>query len=831
MRRFARWLAALCFALGVLCVLGGARPSNAATVWVATTGADNRCSAAPDTACPTANFACGRCSNNSALICAGNASCGGGGATCIADGALGTCRADVCGTTTGRACKTIERGVSRSTAGDTLRVLAGTYRECIGFVQPINGFEIVADAFETSQNRTTTIIDGTGICDGTGGIFRATVNLGDNSSFRGFTVRGGGDAGVRGFGSVQITQNIVTGNTSGLLGFGGGILAYSPDFYPSTNTLRVENNDVTANSAPVGGGGIYVLARSRLNRRRPINVANNTIRNNTTSEGRATGAGIFVRTISDAGGDIPIVVTQNTIEGNSNLVLNNVQAAYGGGIAVAAYNLGLHTINLTNNTIRNNNSGGLGGGISMFTDGASGSVMRITASGNTVEGNTAVDPAGNDGFGGGIWCETFGFGTESIDITGNTVRTNTAGPRDGGGIAAWAYPAVTTSGSQRVTVASNIVTGNQAANAGGGVQVFLVGAGLPASAVAEVTARDNTITGNSISQPDGQAGGLYAIHESAKTSAPGLKLTVERNRIMGNSATLAGGGAVVWIDADADPQLDGNQDVTTASVQFRHNLIADNHALDTALAFAVGGGFFTLLQATGTATATLQFDSNTVFDNTADAGDGGIELETQTAFDVLEANEGLAVAQISNSIVAGNLGTGVGGPTPGQIGAVSTGGTGNIDVTAFQFNDVFGNAPGGNYDTWFGDRTGLLGNISVDPQLNASGVPIAVGFLPAQCSGAVDRGDPALPVGAEPTPNGKRINIGHLGGTASATTSLADVNGDFAVDGVDVLRIATSFASTTGQPRFLASADIDGDGQVDGDDLAFVATQFGTSCQ
>ncbi len=826
MKRYARWLAAGCLAL---CA---ALPSRAATIWVGTTGADNRCLNSPATACPTANAACGRCSNNASIICSGsnNAPCGGGGTTCISDGALGPCRNNICGTSTSLACKTIERGAVQSTTGDTLRVLAGTYRECIGVLQPINGFEIVADAFETSQNRTATVIDGTGICDGTGSIFRPAVTLGDGASIRGFTVRGGGDAGIRGLGSVVITQNIVTGNQTGLSGLGGGVFAYSTDVYPSSATLRIENNDITGNVALLGGGGIYVEALGQTNRRRPVLVANNVVRNNTTTEGRAQGAGILVRTIGGTGADIPIVVTQNTVEGNSNLALNNVQASYGGGIAALGYGLGLHTIDITNNSIKNNNAGGLGGGIAMLTSGAPGSTLRLTASGNTVEGNTAVGPDGTDGFGGGIWCETLGLGTETIDITRNAVRSNTTFPRDGGGIAAWAYPAATVTGSQKVTVASNIVTGNQAANAGGGVQVFLVGADLPATAVAEVIARDNTITGNSISLPQGQAGGLFAIHESQRTSAPGLKLTVERNTITGNSTTLAGAGAVVWVASNADPDSNGAQELTTASVQFQHNVITGNHAVDAVDLAAVGGGFFTLLQATGTATATLQFDFNTVFDNDADNGAGGIEIESQTALDATLADEGRAVLQISNSIVADNLGTGVGGPIPGQIGTISDGGTGNLDVTAFSYNDVFGNDPGGNYDAWFGNRTGLLGNVSVDPQLNAAGVPVAMGGRPAQCSGSVNRGDPALPFSAEPSPNGNRVNIGHLGGTSSATTSLADVNGDFSVDGVDVLRIATSFASSTGQPRYLIGADIDRDGQVDGDDLALVATQFGTSC-
>jgi len=79
--------------------------------------------------------------------------------------------------------------------------------------------------------------------------------------------------------------------------------------------------------------------------------------------------------------------------------------------------------------------------------------------------------------------------------------------------------------------------------------------------------------------------------------------------------------------------------------------------------------------------------------------------------------------------------------------------------------------------------------------------------------------------------------MGHLGGTPSATGTLPDINGDNVVDGVDLLAIATSFASDTSRAWYSAAADIDKEPDpismlldVDGDDLAFVAAYYGRVC-
>ena len=129
-----------------------------------------------------------------------------------------------------------------------------------------------------------------------------------------------------------------------------------------------------------------------------------------------------------------------------------------------------------------------------------------------------------------------------------------------------------------------------------------------------------------------------------------------------------------------------------------------------------------------------------------------------------------------------------------------------------------------NVEVACGIPTMMQGNISEDPLLQG------LDYLPQACSPTLDAADPGLDYSLESPPNGGRANMGHSGGTADATPSLADLNGDAVVDGIDVLRLSVSFGSSTGDPRFDAGLDVNGDGMVDGDDLAYVADEFGDSC-
>jgi hypothetical protein len=242
--------------------------------------------------------------------------------------------------------------------------------------------------------------------------------------------------------------------------------------------------------------------------------------------------------------------------------------------------------------------------------------------------------------------------------------------------------------------------------------------------------------------------------------------------------------------------------------------VADNGG-DGDAAPQYGAGLEVGIEAGGPAIATADLRFNTIVRNLSDLAAGGIDVGVNTAFDYSGTYEGLASLTLEDSIVAENEGFGI-GKAPAIFGSTDNW------TWVIRYNDVFGN--GQDYEPIVGIPPPEDRNISADPLLLALDVPDI-------CSPTTEAADPAERFDLEPQPNGGRANIGHLGGTADATSSLPDVNGDLLVDGVDVLRIASAFASTAAQARFYAAADLDRNGIVDGDDLAYVAARFGKDCR
>jgi hypothetical protein len=74
-----------------------------------------------------------------------------------------------------------------------------------------------------------------------------------------------------------------------------------------------------------------------------------------------------------------------------------------------------------------------------------------------------------------------------------------------------------------------------------------------------------------------------------------------------------------------------------------------------------------------------------------------------------------------------------------------------------------------------------------------------------------------------------------VGGSSTRTNAFsvnldlgrADINGSNRIDGGDLVRLATSFASTSGGSGYSTSVDLNVDGVVDGTDLSYLITFFG----
>lgn len=678
--------------------------------------------------------------------------------------------------------------------GDTIRVLPSTCNECVELTTNAAGelraVDLVADAFLQSGDNTATTINATGLCAPN----VAAVNVhGIGASLTGFTVTGGAASGVFGRGSVAITSNVITGNSSS---FGGGIYIYTAScYYDGSSVIEITDNDINNNSAAYepgltaggDGGGVYVLAVGSADPGCKV-----------CSGGVDDGLFCIGGGDCDSGACVAISSgdAQVTLQGNT----------------------------ITSNTIQGNTGGfnvPFGGGLVVYTFGESGATTAsVTVTQNVITDNSAA--AGSTSYGGGAWVQTYGYGNETIIVDGNTIAQNSS-TGDGGGISAWSQSLDVANHS--VVLNNNTITGNSATGNGGGIDMFMLAGDLLPTQSISLRATNNRVTGNSSSGTLGGAGGILGslFSERSDGAVTNIQFDISGNRVTNNTSSFMGGGIGLIISADADPDIGGTTNKTDAAVTLNGNLVADNQAV--ASATAPGGGVFAYLQSFGEGFASLDMSRNTIVNNQSNDRAGGINIEQCADFDAFFNFEGTNTVNVDSSIVALNDGFGIGGPDILEAGEITPGAgclAENYDVFV-DYSDLFGNL-GGNFQaaSWL---TSGVSSISSDPLLAG---PL---YLPDVCSPTLDSADPALDFSLEPQPNGGRANMGYTGGTATATSSLADVNLDGIIDGVDVVQLSTAFGSSNGQARFRASADLDGSDMVDGLDLSYIAAQFGDTCQ
>ncbi len=321
------------------------------------------------------------------------------------------------GTSWQTAFKTIQEGLHAAAHGNTVIVAQGIYVENIHF----NGRNVTLRSTDPLQS---TVVQNT-IIDGGGGGNSAVSFVGTEDKtclLAGFTIQNGTDAD-----------------------FGGAIGGGPPH---SHTQATIQNNNITANSAYVGGA---------------IANCDGIIQNNNIT---ANAAWLYGGALADCHGEI----RNNTISGNT--------AQDSGG--------GLYDCDgLIENNIISANSGGLIGGGLKFCDG--------TILNNSIAGNQASD------YGGGLYhCR----GT----IRGNTIATNAVGWQ--GGALSYCSAAIENNRiiENRATagagldgcdgvIENNLIAGNVATTVGGAVK-FCDGA-----------IRNNTVVANSAGTV---GGGFYS---------------------------------------------------------------------------------------------------------------------------------------------------------------------------------------------------------------------------------------------------------------------------------------------------------------------------------
>ncbi|HET9300119.1 MAG TPA: hypothetical protein VFO11_09240 [Candidatus Polarisedimenticolaceae bacterium] len=548
-----------------------------------------------------------------------------------------------------------------------------------------------------------------------------------------------------------------------------------------TSTLTIGDGSTVSGFWMTGGseGAIFAL--------NGITLTNNII---TTNGAQGAGGGIFVETDpSIVAGPTTIAIT---IENNS--IQNNTSDREGGGIWMSATASGTVDVvaQITGNTISGNHSSGVGGGIGLLTHAGPGASVTVSIDNNIFQTNVVDSPplSNVDGYGGAIWLSTSGPGDESVSITGNTIGPalgvndnslkNTA-TKNGGGISATVLALDTARHS--LFIEKNTVRRNTADLGGGGIDLFVDGENLdlpsnPTPGRYSVLVYDNDIDGNTVgiaATPDldfGYGGGMLTVVTTAQTVSRRNPTDIVGNRITNNTASQAGGGASTWVFADAGP-------TSFTAAALRHNTVTNNSAINGNSQpdlDAWAGGLELFLQAAGAGTARIDTKHNTITGNSTEIGGGGIDISAIAT--TLSGNAGTTLAEIANSVIENNTcsvsqdcGYAVGYP-PDPIPP---------------FPGVF--------------RLTLR---SSDLSPNEGGT-------------------------VEPTLAAHRVDVCMPAATAAAL-AFPGVDSDDDVDGIDLLRMATAFASSPGTIHYNPLTDLNGDLVVDGVDLATLGASFGDTC-
>jgi hypothetical protein len=220
---------------------------------------------------------------------------------------------------------TIQSAIDAAATGDTVLVSAGTYNETIDFRSK-------AITVESESGAASTIING----DGVGVVVTMSANAGETPVLRGFTVRNGGPYGATdgaidtgggpaliennmitanhfcsdgavtaSFSAATIRNNVISGNSQVLCSGGVGGAGVS---IQGNGTVQLLNNVITGNTHDSGAGGVALFAAGTPT------ISGNVIKDNVGW----IGGGMSLENVSDA------TITNNIIVGN--------QGAQGGGI-------------------------------------------------------------------------------------------------------------------------------------------------------------------------------------------------------------------------------------------------------------------------------------------------------------------------------------------------------------------------------------------------------------------------------------------------------------------------------------------------------------------
>jgi hypothetical protein len=319
--------------------------------------------------------------------------------------------------------------------------------------EPLLGGGISIRAYTDAALDTSTVVVTSNTIDGNavlqdaerpaygGGLAVLTSGNGEETIDVGTTAVGKGNA---------IRNNEVGG------GYGGGLAALAQGKAGATHHLRVQSNSVTANTADLGGGGMYL-------RNLALDLTSGTTAQLLARGNNVSGNSATDPTPSDPPGP-----------------------AWGGGIYADFHNertvsTGV-TLEILGNTLRQNRSDAFGGGAALYSraynesasDPALGAAeSTITFRNNLVVFNHAVGETDVERDGGGVYAVGVGSGATGVanlDLQFNTFADNDVDPGGGGGLAlvGLTYPDVNgANGFVHLEVGNSIFLRNDAFGIGG----------------------------------------------------------------------------------------------------------------------------------------------------------------------------------------------------------------------------------------------------------------------------------------------------------------------------------------------------------------------------
>ncbi len=534
-----------------------------------------------------------------------------------------------CGSTKATACARIDTAIGEASAGDTVRVAAGSYTAATAS----DLVDVTKDLAVTGAGAGSTVLDGNGLGP------TLTVDAGVTATVKGFTITGGT--------GTAASESGVPAQAGGGV-FNGGTLTLTNDTVTGNHVSATASG--ASGDAVADGGGVFNADGGTLLVTGCL-VTGNSVTATATDSAVAEAIGGGVSSFAD----LESPTSQTSVE-DSTITANSAKAT--GDSAVDAEVSGSATA--------------AGGGIGTIHSSDISPVSGDTISGNTADGLGTGASIGNAA-GAGVF-EVDSGTADAIThshITGNSAHAVSTGINQAEVLAAGIAVAASNDGHALI---DSVVRGNTAvseATGGGEAETVSGGIGalvsLTADAVADSTISGNKATADSTSAGNAVVGGA-AIGGAAASSANAISDSVIDNNVSVAKATGTGSasaeGAIVAVESPiTGSKISGNKAKATASGA---NPDAPVEAV------AAGGGILDALN-------TISGSSASPISSTSLTGNVVVASYTGTGAGLAQAAGGAigASTAISDSAVLGNRVTASGSGT-----GVLTSGLPSLGTTA-----------------------------------------------------------------------------------------------------------------------------------------------------